>query len=239
MRLSIKILPVLLIVLWCSVCVSAQSSGAAPEVTVTLNEQFLNSFLDAVFANLETPKFQLSKVQSPKSKVRNLKVSDKIQNPKSKIQNRECDESIVLMRENDGVKTAIRFADGRIIAPLAFTGVYDVPLVGCSSFKGVAQANLNLEYDRAKQTLFGRVKVSKVDLDGIPSLASGVVARLVQGSIDNRVNPLEILKAEQVSAVVPVKYANGSIKLRAVDMKPEIVQNALNVRVVFEFSKAQ
>ena len=238
MYLSKKILPVLLILFWCSVYGHAQS-GSAPEVTVTLNEQFLNSFLDAVFINLDTPKFPLSKVRNPKSKVRNLKVSDKIQNPKSEIQNRKCDESIVLMRETNGVKTAIRFVDGRISAPIAFTGTYEIPFVGCSNFKGVAQANLNLEYDRTTQTLFGRVKVSKVDLDGIPSLASGVVARLVQGSIDNRVNPLEILKAEQVSATVPVRYANGSIKLRAVDMKPEVVQNALNVRVAFEFSKAQ
>ena len=218
----------MLILIWCCVHDQAQT---APEVTVTLNEQFLNSFVDAVFANLDTPKFPLSKVQSSKSKARNIKVSDK-------IQNHQCDESIVLMRENDGVKTAIHFANGQILAPLAFTGTYDIPFVGCSNFKGVAQANLNLEYDRVKETLFGRIKVSKVDLDGIPSLASGVVARLVQGSIDNRINPLEILKAEQVSAVVPVRYANGSIKLRAVAMKPEIVQNALNVRVAFEFSKA-
>ncbi|MEP6924807.1 MAG: hypothetical protein ABI954_10105 [Pyrinomonadaceae bacterium] len=231
-----KISLVLLILLW-SVCANAQA--AAPEVTITLNEQFLNSFLEAVFTNLDTPKFQLSKVQSPKSKVRNVKVSDKIQNPKSKTQNRECDESITLLRETGGVKTAIHFVNGQIIASLAFTGTYDIPFVGCSNFKGVAEANLNLEYDRAKQILFGRVKVSKVDLKGVPSLASGVVARFVQGSIDSRVNPLEILKAEQVSAIVPVKYANGSIKLRAVDMKHEIIADALNVRVTFEFTKAQ
>ncbi len=227
----------MLILLWSSVSIQAQSS--APEVTVTLNEQFLNSFLDAVFANLDTPKFQLSKDKSQKSKVQSLKVSDKTPNQKPDIRSSKCDESITLMRENDGVKTAIRFVDGRISAPLAFTGTYDIPFVGCSNFKGVAQANLNLEYDRATKTLFGRIKVAKVDLDGIPSLASGVVARVVQGSIDSRINPLEILKAEQVSATVPVRYANGSIRLRAVDMKPEIVQNALNVRVAFEFSKAQ
>jgi hypothetical protein len=235
MYLLKKILPVFLILFLCSVCTSAQNGS---EVTVTLNEQFLNSFLDAVFTNLDTPKFQLSKAQSKQSKVRNIKVTDKSENSTSKIGNRECDESITILRENDGVKTAIRFVDGRIIAPLAFTGTYDIPFVGCSNFKGVAQANLNLEYDRAKQVLFGRIKVSKVDLNGIPSLASSMVARLVQSSIDSRINPLEILKAEQVSAIVPVKYANGSIKLRAVDMKPEIVSSSLNVRVAFEFSKA-
>lgn len=228
-----KILPVLLILFLCFASAAAQN---APEATVTLNEQFLNSFLDAVFTNLETPKFELSKTK--RSRVEAIKVSDKTQNPKSKIQNRVCDEAITLLRESGAVKTAIHFADGQITAQLVFTGTYDVPFVGCSNFKGVAQANLNLEYDRAKQILFGRVKVSRVDLNGIPSLASGVVARLVQSSIDNRINPLEILRAEQLAAIVPVKYANGSIKLRAIEMKPETVQNALNVRVVFEFSKA-
>lgn len=206
----------------------------APEVTVTLNEQFLNSFLDAVFTNLDTPKFQLSKIQSQNSEVKFAKVK----NPKSKIQNPKCDESIVLLRENNRVKTSIRFENGQILAPLAFAGTYDFPFVGCSNFKGWAEANLNLEYDREKQTLFGRVKVNKVDLDGIPGMASGVVAKLVQGSIDGKINPLEILRAEQVSAIIPVKYANGSIKLKAVEMKPEVVGNALNVRVTFAFERA-
>ncbi|MBC7796432.1 MAG: hypothetical protein H7Z37_06145, partial [Pyrinomonadaceae bacterium] len=82
----------------------------APEITVSLNEQFLNSFLDSVFNNLDTPKFQLSekspksKVRSPKSKIQTVKVSDEIRNPKSKIQNGKCDESITLLRENGGVK---------------------------------------------------------------------------------------------------------------------------------------
>lgn len=209
----------------------AKAQTTQPEITVTLNEQFLNSFLDAVFTNLETPKFSMSKIRSPKSKVQNIKVG-------AKIQNESCDESITLLRESNGVKTAVRFENGKIVAPLAFKGTYEVPFVGCSNFTGVAEANLNLNYDRTRQTLFGRVKVSKVDLKGIPSLASGVVARLVQSSIDSRVNPLEILKTEQVSAIVPVKYANGSLRLRAVEMTPEITTDALNVRVAFEFAKA-
>lgn len=199
----------------------------APEVTVTLNEQFLNSFLDAVFANLDTPTFQLSKAESSNPKVEKVK----FEKPK-------CVESITLQREMNGVRTALRFADGKILAPLAFTGNYDIPFVGCTNFKGWAAADLNLEYDAAKQTLFGRVKVNKVDLNGVPGIASGVVARFVQGSIDKKINPLEILRAEQISAVVPVQYANGAIRLKATNMRTEIVGNALNVHVTFEFSKA-
>lgn len=197
-----------------------------PEVTVTLNEQFLNSFLDAVFTNLDTPTFQLSKNETAQPKIEKVKFEKK------------CAESITLLREMNGVRTSLRFADGKIIAPIAFTGNYDIPFVGCTNFKGWAEADLNLEYDNTKQTLFGRVKVNKVDLNGVPGIASGVVGRFVQGSIDKKINPLEILRAEQISAVVPVQYANGAIKLKATNMRAEVAGNALNVRVAFEFSKA-
>lgn len=208
-------------------------SGAAraqnqPEVIVTLNEQFLNSFLDAVFTNLETPTFQLSGARNQKPEAR------KIRFEKSK-----CVESVTILREMNGVKTSVKIANGKVLAPLAFTGNYDVPFVGCTAFRGVAEADLNLSYDRAKQTLFGRVKVNKVDLNGIPGLASGVVARFVQGSIDKKVNPLEILRADQISAIIPVQYANGAIRLKATNMQTEVVSNALNVRVAFQFSKVQ
>lgn len=212
-----------------------------PAVTIQLNEQFLNSFLDAVFTNLETPTFQLSKKQRKQKMLQNLQptafaANDKGQMTKDKKQ--QCAQSVTLLREMNGVRTGIKFEDGKILAPLAFTGNYDIPLVGCTAFKGWAEANLNLEYDAAKQILFGRVKVNKVDLNGVPGIASGIVARMVQGTIDRRINPVEILKAEQVSAIVPVQYAKGSIRLRATNMQPEVVGNSLNVRIAFEFAKA-
>ncbi|HZH34761.1 MAG TPA: hypothetical protein VEX64_07975 [Pyrinomonadaceae bacterium] len=210
---------------------SAQAVRAQnpPEVTVSLNEQFLNSFLDAVFINLQTPTFQLAEQSDPKPEAKIVKAAKR---------KNECAQSITILREMNGVKTAVRFAEGKILAPLAFSGNYDMPFVGCTAFRGVAEANINLEYDREKQILFGRVKVQKVDLNGVPGIASGVVGRFVQGSIDKKINPLEILRGEQVSAIVPVQYANGSIRLKAVNMQPEIAGNILNVRVAFEFSKA-
>jgi hypothetical protein len=220
-----KLLFVVAILLFSSGFARAQNP---PEITVTLSEQFLNSFLDAVFTNLDTPTFQLSKAENPKPKIE-----------KAKFEKAKCVESITLQREMNGVRTSVRIADGKILAPLAFTGNYDIPFVGCTNFKGWAEADLNIEYDAAKQTLFGRVKVNKVDLNGVPGIASGVVGKFVQGSIDKKVNPLEILKAEQISAIVPVQYAKGAIKLKATNMRTEVVGNALNVRVAFEFSKAQ
>lgn len=218
-----KLLLVFALILFSTGLVRAQN---APEVTVSLNEQFLNSFLDAVFANLDTPTFQFSENKNGEPKT-------------VKVKKEKCVESVTLLRELNGVKTSLRFNDGKIFAPIAFTGSYDIPFVGCTNFKGVAEADLNLDYDAGKQTLFGRVKVNKVDLNGIPGIASGVVARFVQGSIDKKVNPLEILRAEQLSAVVPVNYAGGAIRLKATNMQTEVVGNALNVRVAFEFLKAK
>lgn len=203
----------------------------AAEVTVSLSESFLNQFLDAIFTNLETPKFELAK------NVNRTKRQKKVDYKPAKQDG--CDESVTLLRETNGVKTAIRIHDGKIFAPIAFSGIYEVPFVGCSNFRGVAEADLTLEYNRAEGILFGRVKVGKVNLNGVPGIASGVVGKIVQNSIDKRVNPLQILKADQLAATVPVAYANGALKLRVADMKPEIVGSALNVRATFEFSKAQ
>ena len=226
-----KLLIGLIALLLCAAPLQAQT---APEVTVSLNEAFLNSFLDAVFTNLDTPKFDLAKKpKAKKGQAETVKTNVVVESKP-----RQCQESVTLLRENNGVRTAVQFNKEKIVAPLAFVGTYDVPFVGCSEFRGVAFANINLEYNRENRVLYGRVKVIKVDLNGVPGLASGIVARLVQGTIDSRVNPLEILRADQVSAVVPVQYANGAIKLRAVEMKPEITANALNVRVTFEFAKA-
>ena len=223
-----KLIFIFAVVLFSTSFVQAQT---AAEVTVSFSEQFLNSFLDAIFTNLETPKFELAKnVNRTK---RQKKVDYK------PIKKDGCDESVTLLRETNGVKTAVQFRDGKIFAPLAFSGIYEIPFVGCSNFRGVAEADLTLEYDRAAGILFGRVKVGKVNLNGVPGIASGVVGKIVQNSIDKRVNPLQILKADQLAATVPVAYANGALKLRVVDMKPEIVGNVLNVRATFEFSKAQ
>lgn len=220
-----KLLFALAAVLFFAGSIRAQN---APEVTVSLNEQFLNSFLDAVFMNLETPKFELSETKKPQPETK-----------KVRLETVKCEQSVTLLREMNGVKTGVKIADGKVVAPIAFTGNYDIPFVGCTNFKGVAEADLNLEYDAAKQILFGRIRVTTVDLNGVPSLAGGVVARFVQGSINKKVNPLEILRADQISAVVPVQYANGAIKLKAKNMRSEIVGNALNVRVAFDFSKAR
>src|SRR2546425_13267523 len=93
-------------------------AGNAPaaEATVTVNEQFLNSFLTAIFDNLNEPAMPLT-VGGASSTA-------------------QCASEIRLKREVNGTRTAVHFEDGRIVGPLAFAGAYSSPLMGCIEFSG-------------------------------------------------------------------------------------------------------
>ncbi|MCD9185263.1 MAG: hypothetical protein LUM44_02435 [Pyrinomonadaceae bacterium] len=222
-------------------CASVSKAQQA-EVMISLNEQFFDSLLDALFKAGE-PKFPLALkdegVKGGKGDGENVfaKVSfneeNKIQNPKSKIQN-YCDESIKLQREIDGVRTAVRFRDGQIYAPIAFRGNYNPPFIGCIEFSGWAESIITLEFDNEKQSLVGRAKVTNVQLSGTGGIGSGLVTKLVQNSIDKKINPLQILQMDKVSFAVPVQNS-ATLKMKAVGMRHEIANGALNVFISYQF----
>ena len=148
-----------------------------------------------------------------------------------------CDEKIVLRREINGVRTAVKFRDGKIYAPIAFTGSYNPPLIGCIDFQGYAETNIDLEFDQNTQTLYGRARVLNVQLGGASGMAGNLMARLVQNSIDGKINPIEILKTNKISFVVPIQK-NGNLNMKAIDVKHDIGQGVLNVHVIYEFQKS-
>ena len=137
-----------------------------------------------------------------------------------------------------GVKTAVRFETGRIVAPLAFKGSYSVALLGCISFQGWADTVITLNFDRERQVLSARVTVVDIHLSNIPSLASGVIVGLVQSSIDRRINPVEILQAAQISPRVPIAVSGGALSLRATEIRPEVLPGALSLHIFYEFTRA-
>ena len=234
-----KILSLVLIISMSASLANAQTA----EVSIALNEQFFDGLLDAIFKNFNAPEFPLA-ANNPKSTVKNPKSlvfgfderNLAIQNPKSKIQN--CKESIRLLREIDNVKTAVRFRDGRIYSPIAFSGSYNPPFVGCINFQGWAETNIDLEYDRQSRKLVGRVRVLSVNLGGVSNLASGVLSRLVQTSIDKKINPIEIIQTDKLSFLVPVQNSGGSLKMKAVGVRHAIADGVLNVNIAYEFSKS-
>ena len=138
-----------------------------------------------------------------------------------------------------GVRTAVRFENGRITAPLAFTGTYNTGLLGCLRFRGWADTVINLEFNRERQTLNAHVDVVDIHLSGIPQLANGVVVQMVQNAIDQRINPIEILQATQLTTRLPISASGGALSLRAKDLRPEVVPGAVRLHIIYEFIKAE
>jgi hypothetical protein len=250
-----KIPSAIFMILMCASLVKAQ----AAEVSVALNEQFFDALLDAIFKNFNTPEFPLAKkdfqVEKPELAFNNRNLKPFVFRSKFTHFNfqsdassggfrsatktkTKCNESVRLLRESDGVRTAVRFRDGKIYAPIAFSGSYNPPLVGCIDFQGWAETNIDLEYDRQNRKLVGRLRVLNVNLGGITNLASGVLSRLVQSSIDRKINPIEILQIDKLSFVVPVQNVNGALKMKATGVRHEINNGVLNVHIGYEFSKS-
>jgi hypothetical protein len=218
-----------------------QTAATAPaaEATIILNEQFLNSLLEVMFTRLRAPSYPLSitaldrkGTPTPEPAKQSPPVGSTV---KAASAQDACASVVVLEREIDGVKTAVRFENGRIVAPLAFTGSYNTGLLGCMRFRGWADTNINLEFDRARQVLSAHVEVVDIHVSGIPLMGNSVILNLVQSAIDQRINPVEILKTEQLTARVPISAAGGALRMRAKELRPEIVPGFLRLHIIYEF----
>lgn len=204
---------------------------------MSFNEQLANAFLDALFTNLKPPAFPLSAAgQKPNAPDSSLRQAMSVLGGSAST---ACASEVVLQREVDHVRTAIHFADGRIIAPLAFTGSYNTGFLGCIRFQGWTNALVNLEYDRERQSLRARVSVQELHLSDLSPRASGLVKGLVQSAVDKRVNPIEVFQAAQLSPRVPVTSASGALRLHLRDVRPEIIQNELRLHLFYEFARAE
>ena len=148
-----------------------------------------------------------------------------------------CREAVKILRETSGVRTSVRFRDGKIIAPLAFTGSYSPPLIGCVNFTGSAESIINLEFDQNAQRLIARAKVRDVSLNGTGGVGGSIVARMVQGPIDKKINPIEIIRTDRVSFLLPLQNSN-QVRMKATGFSHDVVAGQLNIRVAYEFQKA-
>jgi len=195
----------------------AASNAAPAEATITVNEQFLNSFLAAIFDNLSEPSMPLT-----------------IGGAQSTAQ---CASEIRLKREADGVRTAVRFEEGRIVGPLAFAGAYNVSLMGCIDFTGWADSEVVLSYDSARRALVARFQLRNIHLNNTPTMLNGPLLSMVQGTIDRRYNPVELFTLEKLSTRVEIAPAKGALQIRAKEIRPEITSSALTLHIIYEFVK--
>lgn len=142
---------------------------------------------------------------------------------------------ISLKPEGSGATTAVKMENGQILVPIAFSGNFNA-LGTCFEFKGWALANLELRFDETQQIVFGQINVQTVNLDGAPAVVSGLVTPLVQSTLNNRVNPVQILRGDQIALRVPIKSTDSTLQARVKDVRAEIKDNALFLYVTYNFS---
>ncbi|MEO7674455.1 MAG: hypothetical protein ABIU09_10320 [Pyrinomonadaceae bacterium] len=206
------------------------SAAAAqkPELTITLNEPFFDALLDSVFKNFDPPEFPIA--------LNGRDGGRRPSNGSAFAPAAACKESIQLLRENNGVRSAVRFRDGRILAPLAFSGNYSPPFIGCVSFSGFAETSIELDFDQDTQRLTARAKVLNVSLNGTAGLGGSVIAKLVQSSIDRKINPIEIIRMDKLSFLLPIQ--NGAnLRMKATGVRHDIENGALRIHISYEFLK--
>ena len=196
------------------------SNAPAAEATVTVNEQFLNSFLTAIFDNLQEPAMPLT-----------------IGGASNQGSSAQCASEIRLKREVQGVSTAVHFENGRITGPLAFAGAYYSTYLGCIAFSGWADAEVNLEFNNERRALVARFHLRDIHLNDVPVVANGPLLTMVQTAIDRRYNPVDLFTVEQLSTSVNIQPAKGALKLRAREIRTEITPNALTLHITYEFVK--
>ena len=210
--------------------VTAPDNGGSPPGTavVVLDERFFDAVLGPIFRDMNAPSFPLKLAA----------MDDQIESGAAAFRfaafQGGCEDKIVLVPEGSGVKTGVRFSGGKMLAPLAFTGSYSV-LGNCVQFKGWAQASMQLSFDQEKQTVYGQVNVEGVNLDGAPPMVGGLITPLVQGTINQRINPLEILRAPQLALTVPVQASKGTLKARVKDVRAEVADSVLRLHITYDF----
>jgi hypothetical protein len=205
---------------------STTPAGAAQ---IVLHQEFFNEVLRTIFRDMAPPAFPIDLAVNSNGERVFVPQYAAFQEPP------KCDGKLTVLPEGSGVTTGVRFENNRISAPLAFSGSYSSPF-GCIDFKGWAQANLELRFDAEQRSVIGRINVETVNLDGVNPLVSGFVTPIVQTTLNNRVNPIQILQGKQLGVDVPIASAGGRLKADVKDVRAEFKDDALNLSVVYDFS---
>lgn len=195
---------------------------------IVLKQEFFNEVLKTIFRDMNAPSFPLALTE-------NREAQNNASASYAMLQNEGCDGRITLLAEGSGVQSTLKFDNGRIVAPLAFSGSYN-SMFGCIRFSGWTQANLELRFDAAQQTVLGQLNIETVNLDGGASMFGGIVTPLVQRTLNDRVNPIQILQGKQIALNLPIAATNGNMTAKVKDVRSEIKDNALNLFVIYQFS---
>jgi hypothetical protein len=190
--------------------VRAPDPGGPPPGTavVELDEQFFGALLDSIFRDLNKPTFPPAAGGG-------------------------CQNQVVIEPGAGDVKTGVLMRDGRVVVPLAFSGAYD--LMGCQNLRGTAEANIDFRFAADEQTLYGQLNVVGVNVEGMSPILSGLVTAFVQGAINQRVNPLVLMRGQQLTLAIPVQAAGGNLRAQARDIREEAKDGKLRLYVTYDF----
>ena len=209
-----------------------ESAGDPPgTVVITFDEKFFDTLLGTIFRDLAPPAFQLGGL-------RESRTGDGGASFVAAQEGGGCADQISLLQEGSGARTTVSLKDGRIDVPLAFSGSKAV-FGNCMNFKGAASANIALSFNREQQTLYGQISVEGVNLEGVSPIVGPIVTTFVQTSINQKVNPLVIMRGAQLTLNVPVEASNGTVRAQARDVRGEIKDGALRLHITYDFAGAR
>lgn len=186
------------------------AGGPLPGTAVVeLDEQFFGALLDSIFRDLNKPAFPPAAGEG-------------------------CQNQVVIEPGAGDVKTGVLMRDGKVIVPLAFSGTYN--LAGnCQNLRGTAEAGLDFRFAPEEQTLYGQLNVAGVNVEGMSPILSGFVTAFVQGAINQRVNPLVLLRGQQLTINIPVQAAGGTLHAQAREVHEEAKDGKLRLLVTYDF----
>jgi len=218
--------------------VQAPDAGGDPPGTLvlTFDEKFFDTLLSTIFRDLNPPAFKLSgrgggaAGDGPATEEGGVRYVA--------AQGGGCTNQVIIAQEGGGARTGVTLRDGQVNAPLAFSGSYSV-FGNCVNFSGVALANIALSFNQPQQTLYGQINVQGIDLQGASPLAGPLVTTFVQTAINQKVNPLVIMRGPQLTLNVPVEASSGTVRAQAKDVRSEVKDGALRLHISYDFTGAR
>lgn len=192
--------------------VRAPDAGGPPPGTavIELDEQFFNALLSSIFKDLGKPAFPLQAGTG-------------------------CADQVVIEPNSGDIRTGVVLQNNQVTVPLAFSGGYNLPLIGCQNFRGTAEANLDFDFVAEEPALNGRLTVVGVNMEGMSPLANGPITAFVQGAINQRVNPIPIMRGQPLTLNFPVQATGGALQTRARDVRAEVKEGKLRLHVTYDF----
>ena len=219
--------------------VRAPDAGAAPAGTavLSLDENFFNTLLGTLFAEVGTPSFNLSAGNTsappawwvaPEPRGGGFRYVE--------TQAAGCPGQVVIVGERAGTRTGVRLQAGEITSPLAFNGSYAVPLLGtCVNFSGTADAQIATFFKPEEQTLYGQINVRTVNLDNVAAAYGPAITSLVQTALNRSVNPITIMRGSPLTISMPISAAGGTLRGEARDVRSEVQDGTLRLHVTYDF----